>query len=167
MRRVFTWLLMFAAVFGLGIGAAYAAGYGVGRATAPAATPVAQSSGGAAGQGGQGTAVAGARGQAGGAQSGDQAQGGQANRQGGQGSAAGTVVGTVQSMEGNTLKVAAPGGNETTVTLSDTTRIGTVNASDSGAVSQGSTVLLLGQRGQDGSFTPTSVIVLPAGFTGR
>jgi hypothetical protein len=164
MRRAFTWLIVFVAVLGLGIGASYAAGVVYGRRTAPAptATPSAAAQAGATGgQQGQGAAGTGS----GGGQGGRQGAG--AGTGAGAGAAGGPLVATVSSVEGNTLKVMANGGTETTVTLGDSTKIGMVGSSDSGALSPGASVLLMGQRGQDGSFTPTSVIVLPAGFTVR
>jgi hypothetical protein len=144
----------FVAVLGLSVGAAYAAGVIYGRNTAPKPTPTATAAAGGA----QARATAGA---------GDAAVG-QQGSQGGRGGAANApIVGTISSVEGKTLKITPPGGSEMTVNLGDSTQIGLVSASDSGALSQGATVLVVGQRGQDGTITPTSVIVLPQGFNLR
>jgi hypothetical protein len=163
MRRAFMWLVVFAAVLGVGIGASYAAGYIYGRSTAPQATATPAAAQGQAG----GTGAGGAAGQAQRAGTGTATAGGQSGRTGTAAAGAGQLVGTVQSVDGKTLKVMPAGGTETTVTLGDSTQVGTVSTSDAGAISEGSTVLLVGQRAQDGAFTPTSVIILPEGFTVR
>jgi hypothetical protein len=77
------------------------------------------------------------------------------------------ITGTVQSVNGTTLSITAQGGAQLSVTLSDTTKFGNVNAGDKTALAAGGSVLIVGQRQADGSTTATSVLVLPAGFLGQ
>lgn len=89
-------------------------------------------------------------------------QGGQTGRQG-----TATVIGIVRSIEGQTLKLETLGGPETTITLSDSTPVGTVTTLDRSTLATGVTALVIGQRGADGNLTPTYILILPEGFTPR
>ncbi|ONI73538.1 hypothetical protein ALI144C_45660 [Actinosynnema sp. ALI-1.44] len=69
--------------------------------------------------------------------------------QGGGGLRGGTA-GTVDRVEGNTIYVKQPDGTEVKVTTSDSTKVETTTAGKLSDVTPGSSVVVQGQRGEDG-----------------
>jgi hypothetical protein len=138
---VFKNLLIGVAIFGLGWGASFGAGAAWGRrSTAAAAGPQVV----AAGQFGGGATAAGAQG-----------AGGAAGARG--------TAGTVDRVDGQTLFVAGPNGQQTRVALTDQTQIMKQAAGTPADLTPGSRVAVVpqGQPGADGTITAASVSVLP------
>jgi hypothetical protein len=146
---VFKNLLIGVAIFGLGWGASFGAGAAWGRRSiaSPAQAQVIP-----AGQFGAG-AAGGAPAAAGGTQTG----GGAAAVRG--------AAGTVDRVEGQTLFLSGPNGQQTRVTLTDQTQIMKQAPGTPADLTPGSRVAVAaqGQPGADGAITAASVNVLPEG----
>jgi pilus assembly protein FimV len=156
---VFKNLLIGVAIFGLGWGASFGAGAAWGRrSTAAAAGPQVV----AAGQFGAGAAgAAGAPGAPGAPGAGG------AGTQGAAGGAAAArgAAGTVDRVDGQTLFVAGPNGQQTRVALTDQTQIMKQAPGTPADLTPGSRVAVVsqGQPGPDGTITAASVSLLPEG----
>lgn len=149
-------LLIGVAVFGLGWGASFAAGTAWGRRSV---APPVQAQVIPAGQfGAPGGAAVTAPGAGGGA-----AQGAPAGGQAGQ--ARGATAGTVERVEGQTLVVAGPGGQQTRVTLTGATQISKQASGTPEDLAPGTRVAVVpqGQPAGDGTVTAASVSILPEG----
>jgi hypothetical protein len=148
---VFKNLLIGVAIFGLGWGASFGAGAAWGRRSiaAPAQAQVIP-----AGQFG-GAPAGGAPGAAGAA--GAQTGGGAAAARG--------TAGTVDRVEGQTLFLSGPNGQQTRVTLTDQTQIMKQASGTPADLTPGSRVAVAaqGQPGADGAITAASVSVIPEG----
>jgi hypothetical protein len=149
---VFKNLLIGVAIFGLGWGAAFAAGMAWGRRSVlpPAQAqviPVSQFIPGAQGQG-QG------------------AQGQGAQGQGAQGQGRG-AAGTIDRVDGKTLYLSEPNGQQVKVNLTDQTQIMKQDAGTVADLTSGSRVLVAsqGQPAADGTLTAATVSVFPPGAT--
>lgn len=100
-------------------------------------------------------------GQAGGQQS--QQQGTQSRRPESRTGGAGVAFGTIESVADNVVTVSRPGQSEPVkVTISDKTTITKTAAGEFKDLSEGSNVLVMGQRGADGVVVASSVQILPA-----
>jgi hypothetical protein len=110
---------------------------------------------GGQGRGGQGTAQQGGNGQG---QLG-QGQGGFGQgRQGGRGGTAGTI----DHVDGNTVYVKTPQGNEVQVSTSDSTTISLARPGQLSDLAPGSTVTVQGQTGSDGKVDARAISQQPA-----
>jgi hypothetical protein len=140
MRPKYSWILVAVASIGLAVGASFGAGTVYGRNSATTTTVTV--TGGT--QTGQGASLSG------------QSTGGGSN-----------LTGTVASIAGQTLKITTAAGTEVTVNLADSAQIGKAGSSDKSALAPGASVLILGQRQQDGSVNGSEVLVVPQGFVGQ
>jgi hypothetical protein len=157
MRNRFTPVLVVVIVLGLSIGAAFAAGSVYGRdMAAKNIQPVIVGVGSTSGSGiaaASGTADAAGAVVAG------------TGRQGfGGGGFGGAISGTVNSVHDQQLTLALANGQELTVALTADTHIGTVSQASQNVLSSGTTVLVTGTRGSNGTVTASAVIVVPSGF---
>ena len=144
MRIGFTTLLLILLAIGLVIGASFGGGVVLGRNTAKTPTPAAVTA-----LGGQGAASGGA---AGGTQRITVGQGGQA----------GTLLGMVQSVQGDTVTVQGADGNSAQYTTSPDTQVYAAAPSSLTALKQGDLVQLSsGQPDSSGHQTARSILVLP------
>lgn len=168
MRNVYSVLIILTAVFGFGLGAAFAGGAMYGRRTAKVvAAPVATTAPGAAaaafGGGGGGAGGAGAGGsasataQAGGGAGAAQGQGGVAARGGG-----GATVGTVESVSASTLTVKTPAGATATITLAADTEVRQTVAAQRTDLKAGQNVTVAGTAGADGNVQARTITIAPA-----
>lgn len=144
MRLNFLGLLILVAIVGVAVGGAYGAGIVIGKGTAPAATQ-AQGASGAAGAAGD-TGAAGAS-----------KAGGNGFGSGGSG-----VSGTVQKIDGNTLTITTQSGGSTQVSLSDNTSIRKTTEASRTELTQGMSVVILGQQGSGGNLAASSIQIVPA-----
>jgi hypothetical protein len=149
---VFKNLLIGVAIFGLGWGASFGAGAAWGRRSV--ASPVqaqvltpGQFAAGGAGAGGFG------------------AQGGAAGAGGAQAQGRGATAGTVDHVDGQTLYLTEPNGQQLRVNLTDQTQITKLDRGAAEDLTAGSRVAVVpqGQPGADGAVTAASVNVLPEG----
>jgi hypothetical protein len=153
MRNLFGVLLVAAAVFGFGLGMAFAGGVLYGRNTAAsAAVPTATA---AAGGGFGGAAAATGTAAAGG--------GTGAARPAGAG---GATLGTVEKVEGNTVTVRTVAGTTQTVTLTPDTELRQTVAAQVSDLQPGQTVTVTGTPGADGSLQARSITIGAAGGQG-
>ncbi|HVX29571.1 MAG TPA: DUF5666 domain-containing protein [Nitrolancea sp.] len=77
------------------------------------------------------------------------------------GAASRSIDGTIASITGNQLNITTASGSSTTVSLSNQTTYQTTQSAEQSAVTSGTSVIVTVSRGNDGSLTATSVIVLP------
>jgi hypothetical protein len=81
--------------------------------------------------------------------------------QGGAGFRGGTA-GTIDRIEGNTIYVKMPDGSEVKVSTSDTTKVETAVEGKMSDLTPGSSVLVQGQRAEDGSVSAQTITKRPA-----
>jgi hypothetical protein len=81
--------------------------------------------------------------------------------QGGTGFRGGTA-GTIDRVEGNTVYVKMPDGSEVKVSTSDTTKVETTVEGKMSDLTPGSSVVVQGQRAEDGSVTAQTITKRPA-----
>jgi hypothetical protein len=167
MRNTFGVLLVLTAVFGLGLGLAFAGGAFYGRRTADAvAAPVATAAPGGGAFGGAGGAGGAGGGGQGGAAAGQGGQGGQAAGAGASASAAAggaqarSAIGVIEKVEGNTLTLRTQAGSAT-VTLAPDTSVMQTAPAQAGDLKAGQTVVVAGTPEADGKIAARSVTISP------
>lgn len=144
MRLKFNWLLTAVAVAALAAGVSFGAGTVYGRNSATTTTVTVTGGG----QGAQGASFSGQAGSTGGA-------------------GLRPVSGSVKAVNGQAVTITTAAGTDVTVNLSASSQIGKASASDATALAPGSSVIVLGQRQQDGSVSASEVLVMPQGFAGQ
>lgn len=152
MRASFSGLLIVVVVLGVGMGVAFGSGVAYGRSSAPKATAAEATR--ATGEQ-QGSTASGA------GRAGTGATGTGATGTGGAGRPVAT--GTVESLAGGALTVTTAPGASTKVTVGEKTTVQKNVAATIGDLKPGDRVVVMGQRGNDGSLTASAIQVLPAG----
>jgi len=85
----------------------------------------------------------------------------QTNPQGGVLFGRGGTIGTVASIEGNTVTLTAPDGTTVRILISDSTTIQKMDEGSLDDLSPGESISVSGERGEDGSITATSIFITP------
>lgn len=148
MRIGFNMLLLVLLVIGLAVGASFGGGIVLGRNTAKTPTPVAV---GAAGAGGSGAGAGGG------------AAGGTQRINLGTNGPSGGTLGTVESVQGDTVTVRSADGNSAQYTTSADTQVSAAAPSSLSAVKQGDLVQIgSGEPDASGHQTARTILVLPA-----
>ncbi|MGW4484070.1 DUF5666 domain-containing protein [Amycolatopsis sp. NPDC004368] len=136
--------------------AAFGSGSGGGGGGAAAARTGGQQGGARGGFGGrqQGTGQEGA-----GQGAGQQGAGGFAGARGGAGRG---TVGTVEKVDGTTVTLKTPQGNDVTVSTSDSTTVGLTQPGKLSDLKPGATVTVQGRPGSDGTVAAQAIVQQPA-----
>lgn len=158
MRLGFFGFIILVAIFGVGIGGAYAAGNIAGRA-AESSTRTTVSASSTSGATGNGTSPTG--GFSGNRASGQNRAGG-TNGADGSGTAARAVTGTVDSVENGKISVSTPQGQTQTLTVADNTQVQKSSPAALSDVTKGERVLVTTRAGQNGELTAVSIQILPS-----
>lgn len=72
------------------------------------------------------------------------------------------VIGTVASVNGNSIVITATDNSQSTVTVTPDTRYAQRSSADTSAIAAGQCLLAIGTKGTDGSIQAASVNVRPA-----
>ena len=149
MRNPFQILVVLTAIFGLGLGAAFAGGTWWGRRDAPKAeaTPTAAAASGASGGAGAATGSGGPGGAPGGAA-------GQA------------TTGVVEEISGDTITVRTAAGGTVAIKLQADTQVRQLASASASDIRPGANVVVQGQPDVDGKVAARSVQITGTGQTG-